>query len=561
MCNSKLKLTTCTDTINEDAIEAAISIGIGFYNSEEFFNTLDVPYLTQKTYLKLQKKADSIWEEVAAMKMAEAAKEEAEYAMSAGEVDKDGVPLITVVADGCWSKRSYKTNYNAPSGAAAIIGNRFGKVLYMGVKNKFCLACSRGITRDHACAKNFSGPSTSMEAAILVEGFRLSECMYGVRYNKLIADGDSSTYNKILEARPYQTLTVEKIECRNHLLRNFCNKLRALSTDTRFPIKTRKLISKNVLRFRAAVKKAVEYRKREDPTTAHLSLKKDIDNSVNHVFGKHDECASYFCSKGNDSEPELDLIKSHTELFVRLLQIISSLSNHSRSLIKDVDSNIVERFNSIIAKCVGGKRVNFSGARSYQTRCNAAVVSFNTRRLHKTYKSHRGSNSNMLIEQLESKRFIKTTKTRQRRVKKTHNPKQREDYNYGESASKPDLDAEIYKIEYDNFISKLVKSKEELESIEKNTILQRDSGIWMELRRNLITASSFHSVCTRRKKTKSAPLVKNLLYKAHLDTPAIKHGVTSEPIALKQLSIQEDVEINPCGLFIDPERFYLGKLV
>lgn len=37
-------------------------------------------------------------------------------AKNLGEVDKNGIPLITVVADGAWSKRSYSVNYDAKSG-------------------------------------------------------------------------------------------------------------------------------------------------------------------------------------------------------------------------------------------------------------------------------------------------------------------------------------------------------------------------------------------------------------------------------------------------------------
>jgi len=48
--------------------------------------------------------------------MDNAAKDEAELAISKGEVDADGMPLITVVADGSWCKRSYRTMYNSPSG-------------------------------------------------------------------------------------------------------------------------------------------------------------------------------------------------------------------------------------------------------------------------------------------------------------------------------------------------------------------------------------------------------------------------------------------------------------
>ena len=38
----------------------------------------------------------------------------------------DGVPAITVIVDGGWSKRSHKHSYNAKSGAVIIIGTHTG---------------------------------------------------------------------------------------------------------------------------------------------------------------------------------------------------------------------------------------------------------------------------------------------------------------------------------------------------------------------------------------------------------------------------------------------------
>jgi len=43
--------------------------------------------------------------------------EEKQLALEAGDVDIDGVPMCLVVTDGQWSKRSYKTKYDAYSGA------------------------------------------------------------------------------------------------------------------------------------------------------------------------------------------------------------------------------------------------------------------------------------------------------------------------------------------------------------------------------------------------------------------------------------------------------------
>lgn len=50
-------------------------------------------------------------------KMKKAGDEERKMAIESGCVDDDGIPMCAVVADGQWSKRSYKTKYNASSGA------------------------------------------------------------------------------------------------------------------------------------------------------------------------------------------------------------------------------------------------------------------------------------------------------------------------------------------------------------------------------------------------------------------------------------------------------------
>lgn len=102
--------------------------------------------------------------------MEAAAKEEADIAIANGHVDLNGTPLLTVVADGCWSKRSYRSGYNALFGAAAIVGKETSKVLYLGVKNKVCSICNKIINTqmniDHICYKNYIGSSTSMKATI-----------------------------------------------------------------------------------------------------------------------------------------------------------------------------------------------------------------------------------------------------------------------------------------------------------------------------------------------------------------------------------------------------------
>ena len=53
-----------------------------------------------------------------------------------------GIPSITVVVDGGWSKRSHKHSYNAKSGVAVIFRSHTRKLLFMGIRDKFCAVCA-----------------------------------------------------------------------------------------------------------------------------------------------------------------------------------------------------------------------------------------------------------------------------------------------------------------------------------------------------------------------------------------------------------------------------------
>lgn len=243
MCKKKFRLSTHNPSnltpererveINLAATSGMHACGIGYTQFEELMSAMDIPIFNEKFHAKTQNIIFDEWEATADEMMALAAERERTAAINDGKLI-NGIPVIDVYADGAWSKRSYGTNYNAMSGVAAIVGRRFGDVLFIGVKNKYCLICSRAKKREvepikHVCYKNYEGTSSGMESAIICEGFKESMNMYGLIYGRLVADGDSSTYSKILAADPYPGLTVvAKIECRNHLLRNMCNKLRSL---------------------------------------------------------------------------------------------------------------------------------------------------------------------------------------------------------------------------------------------------------------------------------------------------------------------------------------------
>lgn len=57
--------------------------------------------------------------------------------------------------------------------------------------------------------------------------------------------------------------------------------------------------------------------------------------------------------------------------------IRSALTYHTESLMLNLNNNAAESYNSILAKFVGGKRVNLCLRGSYALRCNAAVAAYN----------------------------------------------------------------------------------------------------------------------------------------------------------------------------------------
>lgn len=396
-----------------------------------------------------------------------------------------------------------------------------------------------------------------MESEIITEGFKKSLEMHNLIYGRLISDGDANTYSKILQARPYPNFTVEKVECRNHLLRNMCNKLAALSTETKFILKYRKYITKKrILSTRKVVIEAIKKYKNTDNIT---SLHQDIITAPDHAFGRHAKCKEYFCSKSEeDASIEKEMFSN--SIWQRIKLITTQLAAHARSLIVDVDSNSVERYHSIVAKFVGGKRINFSQRFQYNMRCNAAALSFNTNKpLSILHKSMVGSSPHNEIKRNEEKRQKNQQLTQKYLRKKKRVFHTQDSRNYGENCSKPDMDEDMMEESKKIFLENLQKTSEERQKITEKTVLQSGSSEWLELRRNILTASNFGRVIKRRMFISCQNMVKHILYQKPIDhVKSIKHGKENEKLAIDQLSQQEQVIIQPCGLFIDPDLPYLG---
>jgi len=96
----------------------------------------------------------------------------------------------------------------------------------------------------------------------LVQLFHSVRLEFKIVFDNISGDGDSSVTKKLNEVLPYGSdFKIQKIECKNHLMRNYCTKLSALTKRTEYSIVIRKFITQNIMRFRSDITKAIEHHK------------------------------------------------------------------------------------------------------------------------------------------------------------------------------------------------------------------------------------------------------------------------------------------------------------
>ncbi|XP_076660424.1 uncharacterized protein LOC143363777 [Halictus rubicundus] len=360
--------------INCSAVAGTITSGGGYIQMEEMFSAMNIPCMSRWIYRKCHDDIVETSINAAEAEMIAAAEEEKRLATERGDVLPSGIRFIPVVADGSWMKRSYRTGkYDSMAGVSAIIGYHTQKVLFAGVKNKMCVICHNAAKKNekpkkHSCFKNWGRhqTSTKMESDAIADGFETSIKKRGLVYATLIADGDSSVYKKILDCDPYKAaiVRVKKIECTNHLLRNFCNKLKDIAKTTP-PGKYRKAVESSVRRMRTDITEAAEYRVKENVSINRKinNLQKDLTNIPSHVFGEHKECRrlGYICDRiANNDEENMVPHLMEIGIYYKIQDIFRPLIAHAESLLYNSNNNSVESFNSIIAKYTGGQRINWS---------------------------------------------------------------------------------------------------------------------------------------------------------------------------------------------------------
>ncbi|CAG2204291.1 unnamed protein product [Mytilus edulis] len=407
--------------LSVQSVWGSIATGNGPSHLNEILSTLNSPGISQPTFSAIEHDIGKWWSSILDQSMIEAGQEERQIAIEKGDFHNE-IPSITVIMDGGWSKRTHKHSYNALGGVAIIIGKRQKKLLHIGVRNRYCYICNSAESRQesvkpHSCFKNWNHDSQSMESDIIIEGFKQAESKHGLRYMRVIGDGDSSVFSNIREQVPVWGRYVTKEECANHICKCYRSNLEKLVADN--PIyKGRHNLTKNVrIRLVSAVRCAIRMRAKEvkekgvEKTEAVRNLRHDIINSVHHVFGKHSNCSDFCKAKlsssttSNDSiltslqdqDESSDIFEDQIKLWTEgtsieaqeetrkgthinysdveqyiiqdVCTLLSRISEKADRLLGNNTTNLAESWMHIRCKFDGGKLYNLCNRGSWHGRC------------------------------------------------------------------------------------------------------------------------------------------------------------------------------------------------
>jgi hypothetical protein len=299
--------------INVRGVWGTMSSGGGAAQLSEIMATMGVQPLSARAFTNIENGVGKWWEFLVNQQMLLAANEEKARAIDRNDFHEE-VPAISVVADGGWSKRTHKHSYNALGGVAIVVGAETGKILHLGVRQKYCLTCVKADgtgeePKPHDCFHDWEESSQSMEADIILDAFNQCEAKYGVRYMRLVGDGDSSSYAKLHKEGPPWCKFVSKIECANHACKNLRGYLERLVEEKRQYKGMNGLTKRRRVQLVCAVRSAIRIRGQSVAEIGHQKATKllasDIRNMGKHVFGNHDDCLEGFCKiKDQETSPQ-----------------------------------------------------------------------------------------------------------------------------------------------------------------------------------------------------------------------------------------------------------------
>ena len=157
-------------------------------------------------------------------------------------VNKSVIDIKTTY-DGTWHRRGHVSKYRV----GIVIDMLTNLVVDFEILSKYCHMCTITAAEldpdspeyvwfeihksSGKCNANYEGASGSMEVQVAVNIWSRSVRKNGMRYVKLLSDGDAKTWTRLSEVAPYgKSILIEKEECIIHVQKRLGKGLRELAT-------------------------------------------------------------------------------------------------------------------------------------------------------------------------------------------------------------------------------------------------------------------------------------------------------------------------------------------
>ena len=212
---------------------------------------------------------------------------------SAVESKIPGAFKCDVSFDATWHKRGHYSNQGFGAAIDIVTNKVLDYMFYQRVCKK-CLSWPQerrsnnpeeyaAFMSEHksTCPANYSGTSQGMEGAAAVEIWKRSVDKNQLVYSTYVGDGDSSSFQNLLNSDPYQGIeTVRKEECLGHVQKRLKNHLRNKSNAYS------KLAAGKIERVGQLYALVVAQNRGNTPA----EIQKALWNLLDHLLEKHENC-------------------------------------------------------------------------------------------------------------------------------------------------------------------------------------------------------------------------------------------------------------------------------
>ena len=263
-----------------------------------------------------------------------------------------------------------------------------------------------------------------------------------------------------------------------------------------------------------------------------------------------------------------------SEVLKDVNKLLERLSSNASRLIENTTTNMAECWMSIRSKFDGGKIINRCFRGSWHARCFGSALRMNngpswspnlwekitkipaTPLFKKHYNFREKQIEANIVSKSKPENKARYRKRKAERARMSSSKKARLSYGPNALDVSKDCSEEELQQKCENYTAQhFNKTESQLTEVTEKTQQQSDSSLWKKERATRLTASYFGEVLSKRPATKTAPLVKRIIYPSLNPTACMLHGIAAEKYAIVEYikekeKIGEKFEVFPTGLHI-----------